>query len=468
MDTGNHYLKNKMSSRLMMLVFSIGFALVTSASTLAIEDICPVIVQSAMDATNQSCTDMGQDQACYGHVMVNAVPYSGSGTLTFAEPGDIADVISLRSLRLSAMDVESGIWGLARMELRANTPRPVAENVTVLMFGDVDVNNAIEPSSVLDATVSVPDYVNVRLWPSEKGGVLGTLAPDQSVRVVGRLTDSSWLRVELPDSGAFGWLYAPLLTVTGDVETLPVEKADTPHYGPMKAFYFQDHPTDEEIEGCATVPPSGLLIQTPEGAGQVTFLINEVDIRIGSTVFFQAQPLGDMTISTIEGAARIQVNGVQSTAFAGTQVRIPLDENLSPIGSPTSPEPYDEEALKSLPLGALNKPVVVMPPASPSVIQDFQTPPDNSEPTEVLDPTNTTTGDDGSGTGGDVPGTGGDVPGIGGDVPDIGGDVGSTPEITEQPVSSPKDACKDGGWETMTDGDGNPFKNQGDCVSYFS
>ena len=28
--------------------------------------------------------------------------------------------------------------------------------------------------------------------------------------------------------------------------------------------------------------------------------------------------------------------------------------------------------------------------------------------------------------------------------------------------------CKDGGWKTMTDGQGNGFKNQGDCVSYFA
>ena len=29
-----------------------------------------------------------------------------------------------------------------------------------------------------------------------------------------------------------------------------------------------------------------------------------------------------------------------------------------------------------------------------------------------------------------------------------------------------KDACKKGGWESFTDDEGTPFKNQGDCVSY--
>ena len=31
-----------------------------------------------------------------------------------------------------------------------------------------------------------------------------------------------------------------------------------------------------------------------------------------------------------------------------------------------------------------------------------------------------------------------------------------------------KDDCKNGGWQTMIDGAGNHFKNQGDCVSYFA
>lgn len=44
-------------------------------------------------------------------------------------------------------------------------------------------------------------------------------------------------------------------------------------------------------------------------------------------------------------------------------------------------------------------------------------------------------------------------------------------ELTAGPTSNPptsKDACKKGGWQTFTDGEGNPFKNQGQCVSYFN
>ena len=37
-------------------------------------------------------------------------------------------------------------------------------------------------------------------------------------------------------------------------------------------------------------------------------------------------------------------------------------------------------------------------------------------------------------------------------------------ELTNEPAD--KDECKDGGWESLTDGDGRPFKNQGECVGY--
>jgi hypothetical protein len=37
-------------------------------------------------------------------------------------------------------------------------------------------------------------------------------------------------------------------------------------------------------------------------------------------------------------------------------------------------------------------------------------------------------------------------------------------EVTNEPVS--KDACKNGGWQSLTRADGSVFTNQGDCVQY--
>ncbi len=42
------------------------------------------------------------------------------------------------------------------------------------------------------------------------------------------------------------------------------------------------------------------------------------------------------------------------------------------------------------------------------------------------------------------------------------------PTPTPFPVPTSKDACKKDGYKALTDGNGNPFKNQGQCVSYFN
>jgi hypothetical protein len=44
--------------------------------------------------------------------------------------------------------------------------------------------------------------------------------------------------------------------------------------------------------------------------------------------------------------------------------------------------------------------------------------------------------------------------------------INSTLFTYEVPVAATKDQCKDGGWMTLADDEGNSFKNQGDCVSF--
>lgn len=46
--------------------------------------------------------------------------------------------------------------------------------------------------------------------------------------------------------------------------------------------------------------------------------------------------------------------------------------------------------------------------------------------------------------------------------------VNGTVYTYEPNVPTSKDQCKDGGWRNLEDANGQPFKNQGDCVSYFN
>jgi hypothetical protein len=46
--------------------------------------------------------------------------------------------------------------------------------------------------------------------------------------------------------------------------------------------------------------------------------------------------------------------------------------------------------------------------------------------------------------------------------------INSTLFTYEPTAAEAKELCKQGGWMTLTDEDGNSFKNQGQCVSYFA
>jgi hypothetical protein len=92
---------------------------------------------------------------------------------------------------------------------------------------------------------------------------------------------------------------------------------------------------------------------------------------MGSTVFFQAQPGGNMTVTTIEGAARVEMDDEIETAIAGTQVNIPIDENLLPISPPEPPVSYDEAEVIALPIDNLERDIEIAPPLSEDELNLF-------------------------------------------------------------------------------------------------
>ena len=101
--------------------------------------------------------------------------------------------------------------------------------------------------------------------------------------------DGEWVRIIVPnsESGELGWISTQLISTSGDFSTLHVVQPGQPQFGPMQAFYLTTGIGDA---GCNEAPESGVLIQTPEGVSEVTFNINGVDVAMGSTVLFQAQP----------------------------------------------------------------------------------------------------------------------------------------------------------------------------------
>jgi hypothetical protein len=206
------------------------------------------------------------------------------------------------------------------------TPREGVQNFTFSQNGDI---------------VDVTDIASLDLKPMD------TVAGTWGVAMMK-------LQANLPDS-------APGQNVTfllfGDVSLQPNDTATSE--SPLQAFYFTSGIGDAP---CAEAPSSGILVQTPEGAQQVAFNVNGVDVQMGSTILFRAELGNEMTVSALEGAATIEVDDELFPVIAGTWARMPIDEEFNLLDKPDLPVAYKSEVLDALPVDILPREIEIREP----------------------------------------------------------------------------------------------------------
>ncbi|MFQ3660451.1 MAG: hypothetical protein SNJ54_16005, partial [Anaerolineae bacterium] len=380
-------------------------ALVPLASAQQGRRDCPVIVREALQVVNEACQTVGRNSACYGHLRVE-VSSRGDQALRFNQTGDTVSVFDVAGLTLSPLDEATGAWGVAVMRLQANLPESTpGENVTVLMFGDAQVQAAVDDR--LSRDDSIPED-NVLSLGRTASGVITNQAPSVSFRIQLRagdvidvlmrrtggdldtyisLRDPNGVEIASNDDdrelgtsgsrlsnvpvpvGGFYTLYATRYREQSGNSTGTFDLTVTPssmgYAQPMQAFYFQ---SGVGAPSCAEAP-NGMLIQSPRGAVEVRLLINEVRFDLGSTAFLQADPSGFMTIAMLEGIGRVESFGVARIVPAGAFVRVPLDAQSSASGSPTEPEPYTPNIADGLPLALLEREITPAPPISAAALR---------------------------------------------------------------------------------------------------
>jgi hypothetical protein len=133
----------------------------------------------------------------------------------------------------------------------------------------------------------------------------------------------------------------------------------------MQAFYFSSGVGDAP---CTGAPESGILIQTPRGAGEIELSVNEVNITLGSTAFLQAQPSALMTVNLLENRASVSAFDVTRTVIAGTRVHVPLNESRAASGPPSELEPFDAVSMMYLPVANLERLIPIPDPLTPEEI----------------------------------------------------------------------------------------------------
>ncbi|MFN8374478.1 MAG: hypothetical protein U0694_16570 [Anaerolineae bacterium] len=89
--------------------------------------------------------DLGRNEACYGNLLLSATPREDAAAFSFEQAGDRVPVADIQSLQLSAMSLTDET-GVALMALQAKlVPDTLpGQNVTVLLFGDVQVTNTVD------------------------------------------------------------------------------------------------------------------------------------------------------------------------------------------------------------------------------------------------------------------------------------------------------------------------------------
>lgn len=315
------------------------------ASFVFAQDTCPAIISAALEAVETACSATARNQLCYGNITLNATPRAGVTDFGFQQAGDVVGVADVETLQLSSFSLADEAWGVALMKLQANLPETLpGQNVTFLLFGDVQMRDA--GGQNIEVPVTATTGVNVRLRPSTSASVLASLKSGQEVTAIGRLADSRWIQVRL-DGTTAGWVAADYLR--GEFGRLLVTEPGAPYFGPMQAFYFT---TGREDAPCEAAPSSGILVQTPEGVGTIYLRANNVDIRLGSTVYLQAVPEDALYVSVIEGHALLAAQGETQIVPAGTVSTVPLDENGLASGPPEYPQPYIFDRLQNLPVNS--------------------------------------------------------------------------------------------------------------------
>jgi hypothetical protein len=304
---------------------------------------CPAIIATALATVDSACNQTARNQLCYGNIILKATPREEAATLQFEKSGDKVGVTDVKGLHLSSFSLKDEEWGVALMKLQANLPDTLpGQNVTFLLFGDVSMTDASQ--KIVERRLVTTGGVNVRLLPTTKAGVIQSLKQFQGVTATGRLADQSWIRVRL-ENGAVGWVTGEFLT--GKIDSLAVIKPADPVFGPMQAFYFT---TGHDDAPCDKAPDSGILIQTPKGAGTINLRANQVDIQLGSTVYLQAVSGDAMYVSVVQGHATLTASGRTQVVPAGTVGRVPLDAKGVASGPPERPKPYDLQRLQNLPV----------------------------------------------------------------------------------------------------------------------
>lgn len=294
--------------------------------------VCPADVMLDLARAASTCYGLGREDVCGGNGSVTATSFGGG--IVIDQPGDRVTAGEVRQLSVVSTPDELGI---ASLSLRGDLPSLTERSVSVLALGAVTLVNHIEPLPQLTAIAT--GLANIRSRPQTEAEIIGQAAVNNGLILNGRTADGRWLRAQVRNRDAYGWVSAEVLNVQGNVNALVAADEHALVQRPFQSFDL----TIENTVFCDGALPGGVLMQAPGTDAPVTFVINASQLTLTGTAFVRA------------GGA---VYALQGYAI--------LDELFVPAGAWALPgqgaEPFDPAELIALPLHLL--PVSVRLPAA--------------------------------------------------------------------------------------------------------
>lgn len=330
--------------RTTLLIIMLSFAIRVVA-----QDSCPMIVESVLEAVAENCDELGRNEICYGNNRLTALDFESEPVASLQDVGDTTDIFEIASVATAPFDLDTNTWGIALLSLQADLPNTVpGQHVTFVVFGDTELKSEVIPEEHLLENLSATSTgnINIRSGAGTNFDRVGSLSTGENVVLTGRNGGGDWVQIE-GDEG-IGWVFASLLNIDGDLSFLSIVGNDenSDYVAPMQAFSLQ---SGIGRSGCSEVPPDGVLIQSPTDT-TVHFLINGIEVQIGSTVFIQYVG-GRLVVTTLEGMVTVTSAGVSQVIEPGYSVYVSI------AGEPGPPIEFSYDDFSSLPLLLLPEPV---------------------------------------------------------------------------------------------------------------
>lgn len=330
---------------------------------------CRALVARVYRALDILCSDMGRNEGCAAYPLVLTQGELLSETV---QPGETFDLESLFTLQAGERNAPADEWGALAISGGAGLPANTPEYVTMWLLGEAELHDSrteeqrdAEPAATCYANI-ITDELNIRSYPGITGRIIDVLHPDERFIITGRLADTSWLRIDYPDSRQTAWVFSGYVQTDCQVFEIPSVLPDAPplppedwYRDPFQNATLETHP---QPDACPLTPPPGMLLQTPDRE-LARFTLNTMTLELeGATLYTQADRQQGLFFQALDGTVRLTTPDNETIKVVpGTQLHFTLEEDPAAVTGPPDLEPLAIQELENIPLNRLPHPLERLP-----------------------------------------------------------------------------------------------------------